>query len=87
MDLDYKSLERAREIFLQVQKNKNIQELPVFYRLNGAIYIAYCEYLQKQKGFLGENTFAYIMPKSRSVDIDNEIDFLLAELLLKKSNY
>jgi CMP-N-acetylneuraminic acid synthetase len=26
----------------------------------------------------------YIMPIERSVDIDNEIDFMLAELLVKK---
>jgi len=63
--------------------NKNRQELPKFYRLNGAIYIAYCDYLQKQKSFFGKDTFAYIMPKSRSMDIDDEIDFRLAEILIK----
>ncbi|MCK4445447.1 MAG: hypothetical protein KAW56_00025 [Candidatus Marinimicrobia bacterium] len=26
--------------------NKNRQELPVFYRLNGAIYLAYCNYVK-----------------------------------------
>jgi len=63
--------------------NKNRQELPVFYRLNGAIYLAYCKYLQRQKSFFGKNAFAYIMPKSRSIDIDDEIDFKLAEILIK----
>jgi len=62
--------------------NKNRQELPTFYRLNGAIYIAYIEYLKAQNGFFGENSYAYIMPKERSIDIDNEIDFKLAELLM-----
>ncbi len=63
--------------------NKNRQELPVFYRLNGAIYLAYCNYLQKQRSFFGEKTFAYIIPRERSIDIDSEIDFELAEILLK----
>ena len=63
--------------------NKNRQELPVFYRLNGAIYLAYCAYIKEQKSFFGKDTFAYIMPKSRSVDIDNEIDLKLAEILIK----
>ena len=63
--------------------NKNRQELPVFYRLNGAIYLAYCKYLQKQKSFFGKKTFAFIMPKTRSVDIDNEVDLKLAEILMK----
>jgi len=63
---------------------RNRQELPVFYRLNGAIYLAYCDYLRNYGNFLGENTYAYIMPQYRSIDIDTEIDFGLAELMLKK---
>lgn len=58
--------------------NKNRQELPVFYRLNGAIYLAYWNCLKEQKSFFGNRTFAYVMPKDRSVDINNEIDFKLA---------
>ena len=63
--------------------NKNKQELPVFYRLNGAIYLAYCNYIKERKSFFGEKTFSYIMPRERSIDIDNEIDFKLAKILLK----
>jgi len=63
--------------------NKNRQELTVFYRLNGAIYLAYCNYIKQCRSFIGEKTFAYIMPKVRSVDIDNDIDFELAEILIK----
>ena len=63
--------------------NKNRQKLPVFYRLNGAIYLAYWNYLKQQKSFFGEKTFTYIMPKERSVDIDDEIDLKLAEILIK----
>jgi N-acylneuraminate cytidylyltransferase/CMP-N,N'-diacetyllegionaminic acid synthase len=65
--------------------NKNRQELPVFYRLNGAIYLAYCMYIEEQKSFVGKDTFAYIMPKNRSIDIDDEIDFKLAEILMKNN--
>lgn len=63
--------------------NKNRQELPKFYRLNGAIYIAYCNYLQKRKSFFGKETFAYIMPREKSIDIDDKIDFKLVEILIK----
>jgi N-acylneuraminate cytidylyltransferase/CMP-N,N'-diacetyllegionaminic acid synthase len=63
--------------------NKNRQELPVFYRLNGAICLAYCDYIKEQKSFFGEKTFAYIMPQEKSIDIDNEVDFKLAEILMK----
>ena len=63
--------------------NKNRQELPIYYRLNGSIYLAYCNYIKEKESFFGEKTFAYIMPRERSIDIDDEIDFELAEILMK----
>ena len=62
---------------------KNRQELVKFYRLNGAIYLAYRDYIKEQESFLGEKTFAYIMPREGSIDIDDEIDFELAQILMK----
>ncbi len=64
--------------------NKRRQDLPVFYRLNGAIYLADTDYLYECNGFLGPDTFAYKMPKNRSVDIDSDLDFKLANLLMEK---
>lgn len=64
--------------------NKRRQDLPVFYRLNGAIYLAETDYLSEQNSFFGPNTFAYKMPKERSVDIDSGLDFKLAQLLLEE---
>lgn len=64
--------------------SKNRQQLPLFYRLNGAIYLAYCDYIENQRSFFGKETFAYIMPQGKSIDIDNEVDFKLAEILMKK---
>jgi len=64
--------------------NKNKQDLPVFYRLNGAIYLAYWNYLKQNKTFFGSNTFAYVMPKERSLDIDEELDFIQAEILMER---
>jgi N-acylneuraminate cytidylyltransferase/CMP-N,N'-diacetyllegionaminic acid synthase len=66
--------------------NRNRQELPVHYRLNGAVYVASCSYVRKHQGFFGPETFAFIMPKERSVDIDTGMDFLFAELLLQKGD-
>jgi len=65
--------------------NKNRQELPIFYRLNGAIYLAYSDYLKEKRSFLGKDTFAYIMPQRRSVDIDNEVDFKLAGIVIREN--
>ena len=65
--------------------NKNRQELPIYYRINGAVYVAYCGYLMKWKSFLGSETFAYIMPHERSIDIDSSIDLKFAEFLLQNN--
>lgn len=65
-------------------KGLNRQQLPKYYRLNGAIYISALAALYKYKSFLHEGTYSYIMPSERSVDIDYEIDLKLAELLLRK---
>lgn len=68
-------------------KNKNRQDLPVYYRLNGALYIGKVESVIKNRGFMGENCYSYIMDNNSSVDIDSELDLKIAEVLIanKKS--
>lgn len=61
------------------------QQLPTYYRLNGAIYLLKREELYK-KNMFAEGCFAYIMSKWKSVDIDDSLDFEFAELLVKKKN-
>jgi N-acylneuraminate cytidylyltransferase/CMP-N,N'-diacetyllegionaminic acid synthase len=63
--------------------NKNRQELPIFYRLNGAVYLAYCGYLRRNNGFFGRKTYSYIMPSENSIDIDSQLDFDFAEFVKK----
>ena len=64
--------------------NKRSQDLPKYYRLNGAIYICKTEELLENKGFfIKENIYAYTMDKKHSVDIDEEIDFIIAEKLMQ----
>jgi SAM-dependent methyltransferase len=43
------------------------------------------DYVEQHESFMGPDTFAHIMPKERSLDIDHEIDFIIAETLLEKS--
>lgn len=69
--------------------NKRSQDLEKYYRINGAIYICKTKKLLENKSFfLKENIFAYIMDRKNSVDIDEEIDFLIAKSLkeIKKNN-
>ena len=58
------------------------QKLPKTYTLNGAIYLVKTDLIDNLNLY-GDKGFAYIMDKSHSVDIDDEIDFSIAELILK----
>lgn len=66
---------RLQSILEPLPQVSRRQDLPPVYALNGAIYIAKIEWLLKTKSFLGPETVAYIMPKERSLDIDDSIDF------------
>ena len=67
---------------------KNRQELPTFYRINGAVYVVRTEYFLRSQNIYDCNSFAFIMPRENSVDIDTLFDFSIAEHLLmqKKQN-
>lgn len=60
------------------------QALSTYYRLNGAIYIQRADYLMKKRDLYGDKSYAYVMSKEHSVDIDDMFDFTMAEALLKK---
>lgn len=62
--------------------NKRRQDLKDTYIPNGAIFIASIDTLYKYNSFYCENTIPYIMPRERSIDIDNELDFFLAEAMM-----
>ena len=60
------------------------QALPKVYRLNGAIFVTRSRVIIQGKRLLGDDTRAYIMDQGDSIDIDTELDFKLAELLIKE---
>ncbi len=65
--------------------NKRSQDLEKYYSLNGAIYICKTDKLLENKSFfLKDNIFAYIMDRKSSIDIDEEIDFEIAKVLINK---
>ena len=65
--------------------NKRSQDLEKYYRVNGAVYICKTDKLLENKSFfLKDNIFAYIMDKKNSIDIDEEIDFEIAKVLINK---
>lgn len=62
---------------------KNRQEYRKSYYPNGAVYVFKSELIRKKRYF-SENTYAYIMPRNRSVDIDTIEDFNYVEFLISK---
>jgi CMP-N-acetylneuraminic acid synthetase len=60
------------------------QDLEPVYTLNGAIYYGMREWLTKHRSFIGSETLAYTMPTEASIDIDEPLDWRIAELLLQE---
>jgi len=58
------------------------QDLPELYRTNGAVGVVTTEVLMKQNRIYGDRPSMFIMPRERSIDIDERIDFKIAEALM-----
>lgn len=76
--------ERLKPIVGGGRKVGRRQDAPKVYRLNGAVYVTHRDVVMRQGKVMGDDTRAYIMPQERSVDIDTELDFKLAELLMRE---
>ena len=63
------------------------QDLPAIHIVNGAIYMCKTDILMKSKTFSPEKTLGYLMPKCRSIDIDDIVDFKLVESILFDQDY
>ena len=75
--------------FLETKfKNIPSQELPIYYRLNGAIFLVNINRLYEEETFLlSRNSYAIEMDTMASIDIDHEIDFLLAETIINQPSF
>ena len=65
------------------EKLLNRQEIKKSYFPNGAIFV-FNYNLIKQKKYYSDNSYAYIMPRNRSVDVDTLEDFRYIEFLLQE---
>ena len=61
------------------------QALPTFHRANGSMYLVRVERFEADPNHYvsDENCYAYIMPQENSIDVDTELDFVIAEAVLK----
>ena len=84
----YNCFEEDSQGFLHISKGEGLytrrQDVPKAYEYNGAIYVINPESLKKMP--LGKFTkrIKYVMDDLHSVDLDNMIDWKLAELIIKE---
>ena len=63
------------------KKNSRRQDLPDCYVLNGAVYVQSWDSVMAKEPDVNADTIACIMPRERSIDIDNQMDFDIAAFL------
>ena len=71
--------------FMSRESEGRRQDFETDYRLNGAIYIVDVSSLRQDHFIYGEGSYAYIMPRERSIDIDTEFDFELTDFFIKRN--
>ena len=62
------------------------QDLETIYFLEGSIYISKVATLMKKRTFCHDKTIPFIMPKWKSIEIDDKLDLVMAEAIIKKKN-
>ena len=60
------------------------QDLPTAYSSNGAVYVAFTDWLKESGSFVKQDTKVHVMPRERSVDIDDIVDWISAEALMQR---
>lgn len=59
------------------------QDLPPIFEENSCIYLFQRDTLVKRKNRIGERPYMFEMDRDEAFDIDEELDFLMAELMIK----
>lgn len=71
--------------FIDEESMKQRQSGGKFYRLNGAIYIVNVNRFKNDSFLYQRGSYAFVMDQNKSVDIDTEMDFKMAEFLLSEA--
>ena len=79
--------ERSKPINHNVDVLARTQDLPAVFEENSNIYIFTKEVLEKRKNRIGDRPFMFEINKMEAWDIDEELDFTLAELIHKQCHF
>lgn len=70
--------------FLRKEHNIRSQDLEAYYRINGAIYIFDRKFVGSLTNIYGDRSYAYLMKQDESIDIDQLLDFEIAEAIMSR---
>ena len=81
----YKKSKSGKLIPFRHNKKKYIrrQDIDPFYFLDGSVYISKVSTLLKKKTFCHTNTLMYVVPKWKSIEIDDNLDLILARAIMQ----
>ncbi|MDB4020980.1 acylneuraminate cytidylyltransferase family protein [Litorivicinus sp.] len=76
-----------RRLQFEESKTFNRQSVSQSYIPNGGIYVLKASKISAEGSYYSEKTYAYLMPSERSIDIDTEFDFMIAEFIADKYGF
>lgn len=77
----YKLQGATPEPFIACPPGMRRQDFPPAFVRNGAIYLVACDVLRQRRAFYGDRLRAIVMPAERSVNLDEPIDWQVAEAM------
>tara|TARA_A100001011_G_scaffold395860_3_gene492060 strand:- start:1262 stop:1975 length:714 start_codon:yes stop_codon:yes gene_type:complete len=84
----YNMIEKNKNEYKMVRQKKNIfrrQDAPEVFEINASIYIFRRNMLLKNYDLINKKTITYLMPRNRSVDIDDIYDFNFVKFSINKN--
>lgn len=77
---------RLRALLADRPRATRRQDLPKVFVPNGAVYVADVQWLRERRTFASDQTVPYVMPASRSIDIDTAEDLESFKRLVSRSS-
>ena len=77
------SKEGLLEPYLEEMKTLRRQELNDLYFFEGSLYLSEIDYYIKAESFYHNLTLPYVVPKYKSYEVDDIVDFYIIEKLLE----
>lgn len=76
---------KSLQNFQRFDINKNRQRLEPYYRINGAIYLSKINTFLENENIYTCKSYAYVMSKMHSIDVDDDMDFKMAQFLIQEA--